>query len=32
MLARLVVVTYLILFGFALLLEHPQELGLAISP
>jgi hypothetical protein len=32
MLARLVLVAYVVLFGIALLIEHPNELSVAISP
>ena len=32
MLARLVLVTYIVLFAIALLIEHPLELAVAISP
>ena len=32
MLARLVLVTYVVLFAIAMLIEHPLELAVAISP
>ena len=32
MLARLVLVVYVVLFGIALLIEHPHELAVAIAP